>query len=119
LANFNFYYNPRGELFRSFTLRRRFDHFIYVLLAALDAGPLLSDERKEAFLSDRFASMLSDLEFIRPFDAGNIPSYGVDNPLEHRAGVIQNALPGEQWFAGWELIGLALANQSDKFEVSR
>lgn len=117
----SFYYNYdyRSQLYQSLTLRRRFDHFIYVLLTALEAGPQLSNERKEAFSRDRFTSLLSDLNHIRQFDAKNIPSYGVDNPQEYRAGVIQNALPGEQWFAGWELIGLALANQSDKFEVSR
>jgi hypothetical protein len=119
LANFNLYYNPRGELFRSFTLRRRFDHFIYGLLTALDAGPQLSNEAKEKFLKDRMASLFLIVSGVHEFVPETFPSYVVDNPLEHRGGVIPNALPGGQWFAGWELVGRDLANQSDTSEVSR
>lgn len=119
LANFNFYYNARGELFRSFALRRRFDHFIYGLLTALEAGPQLSNEAKEKFLKDRMASLFLIVSGVHEFVPETFPSYVVDNPLEHQYGVFPNALPGGQWFAGWELVGRDLANQSNASEVSR
>ena len=65
------------------------------------------------------ASLFLIVSGVHEFVPETFHSYVVDNPLEHRGGVIPNALPGGQWFAGWELVGRDLANQSDTSEVSR
>jgi|GEM_PF-2376130 len=117
LPRFNYRY--QSNLYNWMTLRRRFDHLIFVLLTALDAGPQLSKESKEVFLRDRFLCLGSDLNSVHRFDHSMRPSLGVENPLDHRTGVIQDFLPGAQWFAGWESIGIALDNQVKNSEGAR